>query len=170
MRCSGRNDSSAGCDGSKGATAGTCDGPKGWNSSTVRCEGRRLRSRQDLNPEQEHRRCERSLSIQRVRPGLRPPRRKVRLLNRRPGVRGMDALTCPFCNPLADEIVLAKRPLLRPLLTGTPSAPATSSSSPTATSRTSSTRNSPPSSPSSGTQKPSSTNGSTPTATTSGRR
>jgi hypothetical protein len=54
MRCSVRNDSSAGCDGSKGATAGTCDGPKGWNSSTVRCEGRRLRSRQDLNPEQEH--------------------------------------------------------------------------------------------------------------------
>ena len=89
MRCSGRNDSSVGCDGSKGATAGTCDGPKGWNSSTVRCEGRRLRSRQDLNPEREHRRCERSLSIQRVRPGLRPPRRKVRLLNPRPGVRGM---------------------------------------------------------------------------------
>jgi hypothetical protein len=51
--------------------------------------------------------CERSLSIHRVRPGLRPPRRKVRLLNRRPGVRSMDALTCPFCNPLADEIVLA---------------------------------------------------------------
>ena len=100
-----------------------------------------------------------------TRPSTTSP--KVRLLNPRPGVRGMDALTCPFCNPLADEIVLAKRPLLRPLLTGTPRAPATPSSSPSATSRTSSTRNSPLYSPSSGRQNTSSANASTPTATTS---
>src|SRR5690554_5040049 len=31
----------------------------------------------------------------------------MRLLNRRPGVRRMDPLTCPFCNPSDEEVVLA---------------------------------------------------------------